>query len=932
MTDHAAERGKRVPNLPANANGNRPPPEEITLPQRQFQSIVSADLDGSSDDDILGTGRLPEEDARSLINVSISQEQSRLSSPQTPAAERNAVLDPQDGGPSFDERPKSTGEEKRLSSSPRAPTRKVAGEARDFPSPWRSGPKAFTRTASNLSTLVEDGRVQTRTDAKEETSPKRFLSFALPSLPKAAALSNFTLPSLQLPFMNSRNDHDNLNHATNRSKRSSTLLPKPVAHWNALSSKEPVRSRAKTISPTLPQQHTLHGQAASRKSPSQKAKDDSIPLDERERARGGASGNSKPSLINHEGGKPPQCSMEGHWNGSRPLPLRRSTSDSSLMVNRSLSRVSSLGDDTRFDSVQEQINSRLKAIRDSFADSNFKLPSIPNMNLVPSRFSDSNVLNSQIIDSKRARSNTVSGEQKNDARPGSSSSARKEGSQSQSGLVDVITTADANSGSSSHLLNAMSQLTGDLVIMGGYRGSVLRSAKAPHRQFWIPVKVGLNLRKVNLEVGLDPKDEETMEERIISSGMLTHIGPVDISRRLLKRLRTCENAVKGKLRIWDYGYDWRLSPHLLSRKLIKFLEGLASNDPDLPSESRGALVIGHSLGGIITRHAVNERPELFSGVVYAGVPQTCVNILGPLRNGDEVLLSSRVLTAQVNFTLRTSFVFLPEDGKCFVDSESKEQYPVDFFDVNTWIEHKLSPCVATLNPPSTPNSGGLGGLVESVSGSLPSLPLALKKSSVEPNNDKSSSPERINGKDRLTTKAANFVRDAGTGRDHTIAPQLNGESNAVPTGHSVNGSLSTGVTISRDDAIAYLQRTLTNTLRFKKELHFQSGHAVKNEYPPIAVLYGKSLPTVYGAKVNGREGIKHAEAYENLAFASGDGVCLARAAMVPEGYEVARGGRVSSDRGHVTLLGDLEGVGRCLEAVIASRRRGTGLGLRSGQK
>ena len=63
-----------------------------------------------------------------------------------------------------------------------------------------------------------------------------------------------------------------------------------------------------------------------------------------------------------------------------------------------------------------------------------------------------------------------------------------------------------------------------------------------------------------------------------------------------------------------------------------------------------------------------------------------------------------------------------------------------------------------------------------------------------------------------------------------------------------------------------------------------------------------------------------------MAFASGDGVVLARAAMLPEGYVVARGGVVSSERGHVTLLGDLEAVGRCLNAVRVERRKGVGLG------
>lgn len=69
------------------------------------------------------------------------------------------------------------------------------------------------------------------------------------------------------------------------------------------------------------------------------------------------------------------------------------------------------------------------------------------------------------------------------------------------------------------------------------------------------------------------------------------------------------------------------------------------------------------MGGLITRHAINQRPDLFGGVIYAGkplmllctkvankligVPQRCVNILGPLKNGDSVLLNDNILTAQV---------------------------------------------------------------------------------------------------------------------------------------------------------------------------------------------------------------------------------------------------------------------------------------------
>lgn len=138
-------------------------------------------------------------------------------------------------------------------------------------------------------------------------------------------------------------------------------------------------------------------------------------------------------------------------------------------------------------------------------------------------------------------------------------------------------------------------------------------------------------------------------------------------------------------------------------------------------------------------------------------------------------------------------------------------------------------------------------------------------------------------------------------------------------------SIATTVTIPREKAIEYLTRTLASVKKFKEELAVNASHAAANKYPPISVIYGKSTPTVFGAKVDGREGIKHADAYDQLAFASGDGVVLARAAMVPEGYKTARGGVVSSERGHVTLLSDLEAVGKCLNAILAARTRGIGL-------
>ncbi|KAH8815714.1 hypothetical protein F5884DRAFT_817951 [Xylogone sp. PMI_703] len=634
-----------------------------------------------------------------------------------------------------------------------------------------------------------------------------------------------------------------------------------------------------------------------------------------------SSGSSTPKNYTNRLQKRSPTRKGSSMETQRPAMLRRTTSDDSLLYH-SLSKASSLGDDTRFEHQREQVNSRVKAIRDSLQDrSSFRMPQmpqIPSMQHLSRTFTfPKNFFNSS-SGHVRSRSDTniipdiLPGQVKKKKFPDASShlvTSGIVGAATSAPEVVMESTKPLEGPNPRFLDQAMENLTGDVVIMGGYRGSILRSAKPPHRQLWVPVKVGLNLRKVDLEVGLEPEDEEKMEETIFASGMLQNIGPVDISKRLFKRLSECENAKNGKLRIWDYGYDWRLSPHLLSRKLAEFLANLPCNQGQ--SGPKGALVIAHSLGGLITRHVVNSRPELFSGVIYAGVPKSCVNILGPFRNGDPVLLSSRVLTAQVNFTLRTSFLLLPEDGRCFIDINTKEAYPVDFFNPDDWIKYRWSPCTDPPLPPRNPPT--LRILNRPVSLGLPnpvkrlSWNTQLTSSGATQTNE--SSHGRARSQSSILPRAEDVAHELEPTRDKALAPQMDSQNkNLIGKFQGTNTSVATTVTIPRDKAITYLHRTLAETKKFKEELHFKPELSESNRYPPVALIYNKSIPTVYGAKVDGREGIPCADSYDNLAFASGDGVVLAREAMLPEGYKAVYGGRIRSDRGHGRAKGIGSGV------------------------
>ena len=625
-----------------------------------------------------------------------------------------------------------------------------------------------------------------------------------------------------------------------------------------------------------------------------------------------ASSDRKPSALPRR----PSSSSSVRVNEKGPN-LRRTASDRSLYLTNSLA--SALEGTDRYENVHSQVNIRFKAIMDSLYDSGRGLGGlVPSLRLPDFQFGEN-----------RTQGN------------GTDSTH-----QPQSGESDSDQSQQDNQ---SFLSEAMSGLTGDVVIMGGYRGSILRTAQPPHRQMWIPMKAGLNLRKVDIELGLHPEDDENAEATIIPGEILSHVGPVDVCRKLIRRLQKCDNAVKGDLRVTDFAYDWRLNPRLLADKLVTYLKDLPCNDPALPPEKRGAYVIAHSLGGLIARHAVNQRPDLFAGVIYAGTPRHCVNILGPLRTGEDVLLNSRVLTAQVSFSFRTSFALLPESGRCFFNRHTGERYNLDFFSPQTWEEYRLSPVVKPALPAQNEKS-----MMENIPIIGRHLASGKEDTPEESASDAAASSSEIPTSDASLSssslQAPGHAKDQQQHHDqlqkHEAAPPVettnrtaaaiqsdshgvigpNPISRHVPQLLPDMGKANAGKKIAPDEAMNYLERVLPDVLHFKQDLAFNHAHQTENIYPPFAVLYSRSTPTVYGARVSSREQIKHENAYDDLAFAAGDGVVLASASMLPPCYRIIRGGLVESERGHVSLLGDLEGVGKCLLALMKGRSEGVGLG------
>lgn len=881
----------------------------------------------------------------SVIGVAFNRQQKRLTLPSTPAAEKVAALRRGGEGGFFDRkagRKLTTHDASGDESRPRSSLEKNEGavvRAVEKRTPTQQ-PGTVLQAQIDGAELLKSSKSQLDkvrawtglSDAREGQSKRHAKVFQLPPLPR---FSQFAAPQVgtKLPWSVDAVKEDEGYNSTGYSSRVNSQQDTSAA--SSFDSESSVAPSSRNLNNPKDGDHESRSYTASQLVRQESQQRQSRPAFYSELTRFAKRRSSSSDL----GPRQSRTSIS-----ERPLS-HRSTSDNDLQ--RALSITSSLGDDARWVDVHAQINARMKALKDSFIDSNMKFPRFPSLSALnfgapwhhhePSERRKSKQYWEEQWDTRRA----------SDPRKGSTGELPRVSTEFPPTLPQDPSLSSApppgmtktNSAKHPHFVQAVKHLTGDVVILGGYRGSILRSAEPGHRQLWVPIKVGLNLRKVNLEVGLNREDEENMKDTVIPGGMLSHIGPVDISRRLFKRLRASRNATEGTLRVWNYGYDWRLSPHRLSQELIKFLEGLPCNAPGTPPHQRGALVMAHSLGGLITRHAVNTRAELFSGVLYVGVPQRCVNILGPMRNGDDVLFSSRVLTAQVNFSIRTSFALLPLDGSCFINRDTKERYDVDFFDPHTWDEYRLSPCVTRPIIPTVPPTPTLKS---SIFGALPSMvrPGSSSKSSLKQRSSGTNTPVRSGSpppkSETSSTSTSTSTPSPARHIASTIESAFEPDAMTPQMGHNNNDkntspetNVATAVTLSKDEALAYLGRILPEIKRFKQQLVADPALAKRGLYPPAGVIYGKSVPTVYGAHVRSREAIKYADAYDDLAFASGDGVVLATAAQIPEGFEVAKGARVSSERGHLSLLGDLEAVGRCLNGIMAERdrrRRGEGGG------
>lgn len=341
---------------PIESDGPRTLASEAPDATTASATVRAASPDALADDhNIYGE----EEDAQSFIQPTISPMATRLSLPRTPAAEKAMAMDQRisnsTGGAFFD------------AYKPAVASR-LHSATISTPSYTPAAPVPVPASKPTaLASVFQSGTRHGRSSSVGSDALKR-LSKALPSMPSwdmpTLSSISFPSPSSFLP---------NLNTASFFSSSSGggggATVPTP-------SSPPPSQKMSPRGSPTRADSQRAAGAQRSFHV-SQVSDPDQYSGRQPSSATAAAFSRTASSAVGSSDtlGRPP-LNRPPSVASRQSYALRQSTSDNSLLYH-TLSRASSHGDEGQFGHVREQVNSRVKAIMDSFDRPTFKMPQMP---------------------------------------------------------------------------------------------------------------------------------------------------------------------------------------------------------------------------------------------------------------------------------------------------------------------------------------------------------------------------------------------------------------------------------------------------------------------------------------------------------------------------------------------------------------------------
>lgn len=457
VQNNALDMTRTEPVASASSGQGTSTPASPMATQRLFGE--DSNVDESSDNDravTLATSLVVNATTEDVVDFSIGEQQVRMKSPETPALEKFRALccsrdyeDPEaDALDAEQQSPQSSvpPSHQHILENPQLPPPNVfRSYDGSVSTPGASVPDNI-RSSASKPFLQDSFSSLARRNSSGSSNMVGSLRKLLPDLPSIPFVKS------QMPFLGLSSKVEDDDQADRRT-RSSDLFPKrKLPRTSAVPAPSLARSpvKAKNLSAGEPTASSDEQESGKHKP---NANDPLVPTwstgDQRRK-----------SLLGGDGGP----------------KLRRATSDISLFMRNDLEKLSTQDGAQKWNDVSERVNARYKAITDSLQDS-----AIGRMSKMPSIS----------LGSFKARPSRSYSDTFKLTMAGNSSTAGLEAEHAGCGRQPATSPQTHNSKQSHPILNqAASELVGDVVVLGGYRGSILRSATAPHKQLWVPVKVG----------------------------------------------------------------------------------------------------------------------------------------------------------------------------------------------------------------------------------------------------------------------------------------------------------------------------------------------------------------------------------------------------------------------------------------------------------
>lgn len=137
-----------------------------------------------------------------------------------------------------------------------------------------------------------------------------------------------------------------------------------------------------------------------------------------------------------------------------------------------------------------------------------------------------------------------------------------------------------------------------------------------------------------------------------------------------------------------FSYDWRKKNLDTREQLILFLEEVAQKYKKKP------ILIGHSMGGMLSFSSVNVKPNLVAKVVYVGVPfRGGIGYMKDLHVGNPTGFNAKIQGPCMIAKYETVYGFFPRlntwDSKDVVLDSNGKTIDLDLYEANTWKENQL---------------------------------------------------------------------------------------------------------------------------------------------------------------------------------------------------------------------------------------------------